>query len=1590
MKTVKHKESKSGFATQVSPVVAIASLAILGLAIPLVYAWHWRAKTVLSDSLLETAREAIAAHEEKVLESPLKPDSDPMLGATKQLRSFLALHPDDAEARILLATAFDKSATASSNINRNIQLHLDALAVATEERAVLLLRVGNLLNEVGRFSESREVGEELILKHVNESANSEVRAAAYQQIAQALVGQIGQVSDASLTVDSQVGDQVVGEIVEKAIELNPDNVYLPIELANLYRILNRRSHLSQQQRAKYESATLVDQEVNKIADQIVAEMVSRNANNPEAYLTSHLYKSFFEVTGALSDLHHSAELNPQDSRVNYLLGKWYFKESQKPGSDKNGNLNLAKSHFEKTIASKGNQNVDAYSQLGVVLQLLGDQEKAIEVWQIGLEKSGRRHVQIFQRLVAELVRSDDQAKLKQAGELLTEMKSLSAELARTSGVNPKLLREWSGSCEFLTALMHYQKKEYATAIELLERLSRDQGGEPSLVTERSRIVLAEILGKLGRRGEAAALLEANDEFGLDNDSLGKIGQDYLTSGDFNKAISVFRRAAQADNSTGAWQQLAKAIYLQQSTRIPANRQWKEFDLAIANAKTDGELGWRTTFLKTLGEIKQSEKQDLESLRSEIEVLTALVEFSPDVPRQLSYLYNERGEYELSDQWCETYTKMVEKTSEGNASLSLTDVGAAIFRSELLCKRSQFQSAIQLIHDKIKSSAENPLLVELLIASTNIQLWQGNNQVALEGLKQMVHDNPDSGRLLFSLADLVMRTRTYTEVPARWESSLEKFESDNGRYTKLFQAARILKQAKATNSNPEKIQLLERANKIRAEIGSLSSAWSLLSVLGGDIYFNLREARAAENADVGLLDELKENEKLFYEQAARLGERDTRVLLRLAMAATNGVEAKQWTDLLGAKNQSDGLVGARLKLAFRQSNMEEANRLAGVATDLDPENPKNWIRRALVQWNVGEREKAQQSAAKAEGLLTEVKDLSTWQALFNFRVSSAATAPDGATSQIKLARGMIEKMTSLAAPGSRLLVEAELLAAVLDPAATEKFLEAEKASPQDESVLVRVVEYFSNVGPGEVDSLDQAIRAMDKLMKLKPDHQPYRKKLASLLSRRGLGSDWQRLGTMFASRSDKSSLHDTRTYAILLLQKKNVTNSERIENLGAARDMLQKQLSAESADSQTADWMVLGQVNYRWSKILDDEGQKDERLTEAIECFEKVAAAGDVTIAQLFAIGTFYIGQGDMEQAQKYSDRVQGLIATSDRLSPLPLSLHVQMLAKEEGNEAKIQSLVESFATKVDADKRIPASAKTRWYVTFAQVYNQASMRPQAINWFRKAANGNPNLTLELSSALLANSEFEQALRMLTENYGTALKASKPYFIASIANVLVSAQSQVDEAASGPDLYDTAKPVFDSAINEFGKDPRVLVSVANVHLVVRGETQKAIELYKSAQLLAPKNALILNNLATVLSDDPGRLKDAIETIDYAIEVAGDKPQFLDTKAVILRKQSRLDESEKILVNIVHPEADSRYWWHLAEVNWQRFESSQDRSQVKLAKNHLQQAIDSGLESAVLTPGEKARLLKLKSDLKSQLTDVQNVSASTSPVFATSQN
>jgi len=172
----------------------------------------------------------------------------------------------------------------------------------------------------------------------------------------------------------------------------------------------------------------------------------------------------------------------------------------------------------------------------------------------------------------------------------------------------------------------------------------------------------------------------------------------------------------------------------------------------------------------------------------------------------------------------------------------------------------------------------------------------------------------------------------------------------------------------------------------------------------------------------------------------------------------------------------------------------------------------------------------------------------------------------------------------------------------------------------------------------------------------------------------------------------------------------------------------------------------------------------------------------------------------------------------------------------------------------------------------------------------------------------------------------------------------------------------AEPYLKKALETHKDQPALLASVANIRLL-QDRPGEAIELYRQILAHQPKNIEVLNNLATMLAEqpEPEKRKEALQYVEQAINLVGPQPGLLDTKGMALFYDGKPDQALALLQQAAQaPVPDPRYSFHLAVACGRLGQLDQGRAA-------LQKARAGDLDHQLLTKMDRQLLAELEKKL-----------------------
>jgi Tfp pilus assembly protein PilF len=227
--------------------------------------------------------------------------------------------------------------------------------------------------------------------------------------------------------------------------------------------------------------------------------------------------------------------------------------------------------------------------------------------------------------------------------------------------------------------------------------------------------------------------------------------------------------------------------------------------------------------------------------------------------------------------------------------------------------------------------------------------------------------------------------------------------------------------------------------------------------------------------------------------------------------------------------------------------------------------------------------------------------------------------------------------------------------------------------------------------------------------------------------------------------------------------------------------------------------------------------------------------------------------------------------------------------------------------------------------------------------------------------LVEQQKPQDAVRLCLQVIGEKPNSAGATAIAQFMTQLYADSSRATKV--DPELKQRALRAIDDALDADRGNLNLLMSSAVLQATLNENTE-AIRLFRRVVEIEPRQSLALNNLATLLSEQPDKLEEAQEFVQRAIATSGRQPALLDTLGTILLRAKKFKPAIEALEEAVAGSAnDPRYYFHLAA-------AYDGDGQTAMAEEKLKIALELGLEKTILTSGDRALLASLKKQTLTQ--------------------
>jgi tetratricopeptide (TPR) repeat protein len=1046
---------------------------------------------------------------------------------------------------------------------------------------------------------------------------------------------------------------------------------------------------------------------------------------------------------------------------------------------------------------------------------------------------------------------------------------------------------------------------------------------------------------------------------------------------------------------------------------------------LKKPQTRGRLNeaWRVPLLEARFTIAQvaDESPSTEQLakraraiRRAKELLDQAQKDYPDSPRLLAALvtfYEGLGCPTDADHALEEYAKL----TKGSAA-------AWRLRSQVLSARAQYDEARRVLREGIeKVPPEQDIVLEA--ALPEISLAAGELERAQKEWLSLHTKYPSNVEFMRRLADLALTTKRWGRVE-EWEGKLHEVEGENGVYWRYCQASRLLETARQAaakalasrdretirKTNAEVAPLIGRAAKLCNELRTARPEWPRVYALSGWVFELQGRVDQAVDAYRKSLD-LGGDAPGVYER-----------LIPLLEGLRRFDEADRYLARLKTQGRSlQSLLPYEISAAGRQGGLPEAIAAARRGIEAQPSDPmaRIWYGQTLLA--DGQKDAAEAEFKRAVELAPA--NARTHLALFDFYVRTQqreqaeqtlqALAQKAHLSRLSLAyqlAGAYERLGDVRKAADKYR-EAESLAKDDSSRIAIKFRLASLLGRSDLAETEKVLREILELSPG-------ADAASQKLM------EAARQSLVNLLAQRALAlpdaeseDQWKEVQRLLeaSGSAGKGPEVSHQLQGLLLLRQggKEATKQaqqvfEKLVEDGTGdtdidRFCLAQVFAAESAlyqqdqeDAKDKADEAKSEADRDKFKKAEDKARDSRRQStlKSREQFLPIVARDNPNPLYLASYVDLLLRHAEplpqqfKDEATRWRKKLETMVTQAEpnvRLTSLyfnllrrhklhdeadqwlgkleklsPENLYVLSLRalwlRDANRAAEIEPLVDGVADALlkkpakDGQQNAQREAAICWSI--GNIYSGVQQEQAAERWYRRLLAAVPERFEPLAMSLTRQGRVTEAIQICLE---AAKSDNSPRPAIALASVLTSGQPTQGD-------FQLAEPLLSKARKMYEDNAALLGAVANVR-VVQERYEDAVELYQQAVKLDEKNPnpIVLNNLATLLAEEPETRADALKNIDLAIQIAGPNPQYLDTKGTALIYSGKAAQAIPVLEKAASgPRPDPRFAFHLAVAYYRA-------GQTDNAKRSLAKALAGDLKKKILTKKDLEFLTELQQEL-----------------------
>ena len=748
--------------------------------------------------------------------------------------------------------------------------------------------------------------------------------------------------------------------------------------------------------------------------------------------------------------------------------------------------------------------------------------------------------------------------------------------------------------------------------------------------------------------------------------------------------------------------------------------------------------------------------------------------------------------------------------------------------------------------------------------------------------------------LVRLAEMEVRLKNFTELEKHIER-MKEVEGSEGVYWKYFVASRAI----ADDPSPQDVLDAER---LQAQVVEANPNWPLAYSLHGRILTEKQNYAGAAKA---------------LEIAVQKGDRRLQVyqeLLSALFAAGEYEKSEQYLEEMQSQgSNAASFLGAAVDVAESQSQMPELLRRAKAVVEKTPANAvaRIWYAQLLLMNGQEDQAKAQLTDAFQDS----PSDIGAGTALFLFYLKRDQAEAENVLQLIEAnGKDPLSKQRAIVlATGWRRLRQ--------DQRAEGFLRQAIAGDPNDVNLKLMLGETLLAF---DRDAAEEYLREF-----LRTDRNPMARRLLALtLMTKGGPDAWAEVQTLLKGR--ESVTQDLRVLALLSMRRGG------LDNLLQARDLINQAIE-QTGVTTSGDRMLL-------SVTFESEGNLDE----AERLIDELVSSGGGNVESLAAKFDFQMRNHQYDAAEATLKKLEVAAEDAQLTGKLVfLKSQVEYLRLNE-DQQKIRDVIVQFGSEQEpAIDEEQVGQRSQLYINLGQMFASSRLYEDAENWYRKLFELDDQQVKPLTVTLARRDNHQQAIELLQIDCSKPESLSAQDFVSLIE--VMSAGNPSDE------VWSQTQPVWDFVD---ASDDWVLNMIGCFANVAKGDEDQAIQKLSRIVKDNPDNAMLLNNLASLIGHLPARAEEALTNINQAIQLSGEQPYLLDTKSSILVELGKPEEAIKLLkpLNSLR-RPDPRVLFRLAVA--QAKNNALDEARLSYAR-----AVALGLHAEVLTNYDK----KLVADLE----------------------